>query len=169
MARTTKRLKQASAAPRAASSELRSLSARLQASGGGVLEGHVNSVSERGLVEAVLAGGEAIEALCPSHIDRRWLREACKQAPVVAAFVVAKPSGRHVLWGLFPSAAHENVKADVVIRGKHLRLDAETVHLTSNNAHLRFDPEGNIALKGRDLTSHARRVNRIKGGSVRLN
>jgi len=174
MAKAAKRLKQvpappqASAPPRAAS-ELRSLSARLQAKGGGVIEGHVGGVSESGLARAVLAGGEAIEALCPSHVDLRWLREACKRAPVAAAFVVAQPSGRHVLWGLFPGAAHQEVKADVVIRGKHLRLEAESVHLTSSNAQLRFDTEGNVALKGRDVTSHARRVNRIKGGSVRLN
>jgi hypothetical protein len=34
---------------------------------------------------------------------------------------------------------------------------------------MRLDADGNIAVSGRDVTSHARRVNRIKGGAVRIN
>jgi hypothetical protein len=137
--------------------------------GVGVLEGHVVAAGEPGTVRAVLAGGEAVEALCPAHVDAAWLREACARAPVAAVFVVARPSGRHILWGIFPGVAHADVKCDIVIQGREVKVDAESLQLSSRNAHLRLDAEGNVTLKGRDVTSHARRVNRIKGGSIRLN
>jgi hypothetical protein len=148
---------------------LRSLPARRDLAASGVIEGRVGSVDEHGTVRAVLNGGEPIEARCPAHIDLAWLKAASACAPVDAAFVVARPSGRHILWGVFPGAAHAEVRADVVIRGRQVRLDAESVHLSSRDAHLRLEADGNVAVKGRDVTSHARRVNRIKGGSIRLN
>jgi len=135
----------------------------------GVLEGRVIATSQPGTVRGVLAGGETIEALCPAHVDAVWLQAACERGAVAAAFVLVQPSGRHVLWGIFPGPEHAEVRADIVIRGRQIRLDAEALQLTSRSARLELDAEGNVAVKGRDVTSHARRVNRIKGGSIRLN
>jgi hypothetical protein len=129
----------------------------------------VIGIEAGGIVRAVLAGGEAIEALCPAHIDAAWLKEACARAAVAAAFVLARPSGRHVLWGIFPDAAHAEVRADVVIRARQVKIEAESVQLSSRDARLDLEADGKVTLKGRDVTSHARRVNRIKGGSIRLN
>jgi hypothetical protein len=136
---------------------------------GAVLDGRVVGVDAPGTVRAVLAGGQEIQALCPAHVDAAWLTEACAVAPVAALFVTAQPSKRYVLWGVLPSAQHADVRADVVIRGRHIKLDAEAVQLRSREAYLDLEADGNVAIKGRDVTSHARRVNRIKGGSVRLN
>ena len=135
----------------------------------GVVEGRVIGTSEPGQVRGVLAGGETIEALCPAHVDAVWLQAACARGPVAAAFVLVQPSGRHLLWGIFPGPEHADVRADIVIRGRHIKVDAEALQLSSRSAHLDLDGEGNVAVKGRDVTSHARRVNRIKGGSIRLN
>jgi hypothetical protein len=135
----------------------------------GVIEGRVVGVGATGLARGVLAGGASVEALCPAHIDSAWLAEACARAPIAAVFVLARPSGRHVLWGVFPDAAHAEVRADLVIRGRQVRIDAESLRLSSREARLDLEADGNVALKGRDVTSHARRVNRIKGGSIRLN
>jgi len=126
-------------------------------------------MSEPGKVRGVLAGGEAIEALCPAHVDPSWLQAACERGPVAAAFVLLQPSGRHILWGIFPGAEHADVRADIVIRGRQIRVDADALQLSSRSAHLDLDADGNVAVKGRDVISHARRVNRIKGGSIRLN
>jgi hypothetical protein len=82
---------------------------------------------------------------------------------------VARPSRRYVLWGIFPGAAHADVTIDVTIRGRQVRVDAESLHLAARNAQVRLDVDGNIVVSGRDVTSHARRVNRIKGGVVRIN
>ena len=135
----------------------------------GILEGRVVATSEPGTVRGVLATGETIEGLCPAHVDFAWLQAACARSPVAAAFISLQPSGRHVLWGVFPGPEHADVRADVVIRGRQIKVDADNLQLSSRNAHVDLDAEGNVAVKGRDVISHARRVNRIKGGSIRLN
>lgn len=135
-----------------------------------LVEGVVHAVDEAGVVAAILEGGQAIAPLCPAHIDRAWLRAAAARAPVAAVFAVARPSGRYVLWGVFPAEVHADVRADVVVRGRHVVVDAESVRVAgANGAQLNLDPDGNASLRGRDITSHARRVNRIKGGAIRLN
>jgi hypothetical protein len=178
MSKVTKR-SIAVATARTESGQLRSLAARreLAARAGeanSLIEGRVIELTDGDgegavVVRALLAGGEGVEALCPAHVDAGWLRAACAVAPVPAAFVVARPSGRHVLWGIFPGAAHADVRADLVIRGRAVTVDADSLALSSRDAHLRLQANGDVALKGRDVTSHARRVNRIKGGSIRLN
>ena len=84
-------------------------------------------------------------------------------------FLPARPSGRYVLVGLFPTRAQSEVRVDVTIRGRQVRVEADEVSIASRNARLGLDPEGNVSVRGRDVTSHARRVNRIKGGAIRLN
>ena len=149
--------------------QLRSLSARMNAGEGALLEGHVRGVDGNGAVRATLATGEEIEALCPAHIDAQWLREAAARVPVAAAFAIARPSRRYILWGLFPGPAHADVRTDVTIRGRNVRVESESLHLGARNAQMRLDVDGNVTVSGRDVTSHARRVNRIKGGAVRIN
>jgi hypothetical protein len=166
--KTAKRLSPASGRPKRGRPTALA-AARDAAAAAEVIEGHVTDVGEPGFVRAELATGETVQALCPAHVDAAWLKEACARAPVAAVFARARPSGRHVLWGIFPGVAHADVRADVVIRGRAVKVDAEALQLNSRAAHLDLDPEGNVALKGRDVTSHARRVNRIKGGSIRLN
>lgn len=137
---------------------------------GMLMEGVVRSVDETWRVAATLADGESISALCPAHIDRGWLRAAAAHAPVAAVFAVAQPSGRHVLWGLFPSEVHAEIRADIVVRGRHVVVDAESAQITTRaGAQLDLERDGNTSLRGRDITTHARRVNRIKGGAVRIN
>jgi hypothetical protein len=136
---------------------------------GELVEGEITAVTADGRVRAVLTGRVSIEALRPAHVDARWLAEASRSAPVPAVFAIARPSGRYVLLGVFPGEAHANVKVDVVIRGRDVRVEAESINLASRNAHVRLDVDGNVSVRGRDLTSHARRVNRIKGGAIRLN
>jgi hypothetical protein len=133
-----------------------------------ILEGQVRAVDDRA-VRAVLATGEAIVARCPAHVDRAWLKAAVAAAPVEALFVRAQPSGAYVVWGIFPAAAHDKIVVDVRIRGRELTIDAEAIQLGNPKAQLRLERDGNVSLRGRDVTTHARRVNRIKGGAVRLN
>ena len=155
------------AAPSARPAGRRGLSTALGAAG--PIEGEVRLVDDRGLAHAMLASGETVIARCPAHVDRAWLQAAARVAPVDALFVAARPSGRLVLWGIFPGEPHEAISVDVRIRGRQVRIDAESVQVGTAEAHLRLERDGNVSLRGRDVTSHARRVNRIKGGAVRLN
>src|SRR4051794_5633941 len=79
------------------------------------IEGRVRRVDEDGSVHAVLDDGTSIRARCPSHLDARWLRAAARIAPVDAVFFPARPSGRYVLWGIFPDNVHAEVAVDVLI------------------------------------------------------
>ena len=133
------------------------------------LEGEVRSVDERGVVHGVLATGETVIARCPAHVDRTWLKAAARVAPVEALFVTTRPSGRFVLWAIFPGEAHDSIAVDVRIRGRQVRIDAESIEVGTDKAQLRLDGDGNVSLRGRDVTSRASRVNRIKGGAIRLN
>jgi hypothetical protein len=58
---------------------------------------------------------------------------------------------------------------DVRIRGRQVRIDAESVQVGTDKAELRLERDGNVSLRGRDVSSRARRVNRISGGAIRLN
>ena len=140
----------------------------------GLWEGAVLAVADGAdgvIVRAKLTSGASIEASCPAHVDASWLRAACALAPVPAAFAVARPSRPPRVVGIFPArrASYRPARGDLVIRGRAVTVDAESLALTSRAAHLRLEAEGDVALKGRDVTSHARRVNRIRGGSIRLN
>jgi hypothetical protein len=137
--------------------------------GAGAIEGQVRAVDDACLVHGVLATGQSIVARCPAHVDRSWLRAATRVAPVEAVFVRTQPSGTLVLWGIFPGPAHESIAVDIHIRAREVKIDAESVHVGTAKAQLKLERDGNVSLRGRDVTSHARRVNRIKGGSVRLN
>lgn len=167
MARAARRVSQD--AKRAPRTRARATKPRLATVSGELREGFVVAVSPAGTVRADLTGGTTTDALCPSHIDLRWLAEAAKLAPIAAVFLPARPSGRYVVFGLFPTRAQSEVRNDVTIRGRQVRIEADQLDLASRNARLRLDPEGNVTVRGRDVTSHARRVNRIKGGAIRLN
>jgi hypothetical protein len=150
-------------------SPARGFSPRTRDVAGQLWEGHVLDVDARGLVRARLAGGQTIAALCPAHVDARWVAEAARLAPLPAVFMTARPSGRFVLFGVLPEAAHAEARTDVVIRGREIRLEGEALQVASRSAQLRMDADGNVTMRGRDVTSHARRVNRIRGGAIRLN
>jgi hypothetical protein len=135
---------------------------------GELLEGHVVAV-ETGGVRVELAGGRTAVALRPAHIDERWLAQAVRKAPVPAVLAVARPTGRLVLTGLFPGPAHAGIKLDIAIEGRDVRIDADAIHINSRNAQLRLAPDGDVELRGRNVTSHAKRINRVKGGAIRLN
>lgn len=147
----------------------RGFTRRARGAAGELWEGQIVAVDAQGLVRARLTGGQTIAALCPAHVDARWVAEAARLAPLPAVFMAARPSGRFVLFGVLPDPVHAEARADVVIRGREIRLEGEAMHVASRNAQLRMDAEGNVTMRGRDVTSHARRVNRIKGGAIRLN
>ena len=52
----------------------------------------------------------------------------------------------------------------------HVALEAaETLTLKCGDGSVELRKDGKVLIKGKDLVSHAKRVNRIKGGSVAIN
>lgn len=134
---------------------------------GEVFEGAIEGVVE-GRVLARLEDGRRIEARRPAHVDRAWLEAAVAVGPVEAAFVFTR-QGRALLWGVFPGPQHEQVRADVTLRARRVVVDAESVRLQAPRSHLEIGKDGDVEVRGRDVTSRASRINRVKGAAVRVN
>jgi hypothetical protein len=133
-----------------------------------VVEGEIVRVSH-GLAEVVTHTGEHLLARCPQHIDPEWLCAAVAIAPV-EAIITCADGGRPFVWCIFPAVTHAAVRLPVTIRGTEIRIEAsEDVKLTAGRSSLSLDREGEVRLRGRDVTSRASQVNRVMGGRVKLN
>ncbi len=64
--------------------------------------------------------------------------------------------------GSFPRS-REDVSDELVLEAKH----SLTLRVGEGSITIRED--GKILIKGKDLVSHAQRLNRIKGGAVQIN
>ena len=136
---------------------------------GSVVEGRAVALAREGHASVVLEDGRKVIARLPQHVDAQWLGEAVKQAPVEAA-VALLPGGRALLWSLFPGPEHAGVVVDVELVGRTVTVRGEAgVEVQCNGARLQLDAEGDVTLRGRDVMTRASKLNRIQGGSIRLN
>jgi hypothetical protein len=118
-------------------------------------------------VDLGLRGGPRV-ALCPQHISIEWLRAALPVAPVKGRVYTDREAGP-VLWGIFPDARHEAVRADVHLQAATLTIDV-TEEVTVTSGTLSLEAEEDVVVRaGRDILSRAAEVNRVKGGTVRIN
>ena len=134
---------------------------------GVVFEGRVMGVGQS-TVEAHVEPDGVVEARRPAHVDVGWLRAAVEAGPVEGAFVVPRGGGRAVLLAVFPGPEHAQVRADITLVGRHVRIEAEAFRVQGKGAHVSVEENGSVELRGRDVTSRATRVNRIRGGAIRL-
>ena len=103
-------------------------------------------------VRVRLDGGSLVTALLPQHIDTRWLLEAVAIAPIVAT-VLPRPSGEALLCAVYPGEAHANVRADVLIVGRNVSIDASTA----------------VEINAPSICAAADNQHVIRGGIVRIN
>jgi hypothetical protein len=89
---------------------------------------------------------------------------------VVLVWVPPRSSSRPVILGRLsrrpltaPAAKESEIPDELVIEAK----DSLTLRVGDGSITLRAD--GKILIKGKDLVSHAQRLNRIKGGAVSIN
>ena len=161
---------------RSAKIKLRAAPARRVSSGRGAPAGakHVE-----GRVLGLEAGSDAVFAetdgtrysvRVPRHVDRRWLAAATAIAPVPA--VVLHPPGLSapVLWCVFAESAHETLDERFEIRAKEIDLvGTRTVRLRAGQSLVTVSANGEVHVVGRNITSRASNVNRVRGGAVHLN
>jgi translation initiation factor IF-1 len=135
----------------------------------GIAEGVVVRVREDGTAQVRLEDGSRLDARLPQHVNAAWLEEAVRVAPVEAA-VALTSRGRALLWCLFPGPEHAAVVVDLELTGRTVTLRAEErVELQCSRARVELNQEGDVTVKGREVLSRATSVNRIKGGTIRLN
>lgn len=113
-----------------------------------------------------------IEDGVPEEIDCDILHASSALPRLVAgdAVLVWRPAGgdRGVLLGrIGPSSADRNGSAgtpnELVLEAKH------SLTLRVGDGSITIQDDGKILIKGKDLVSHAQRMNRIKGGAVSIN
>jgi hypothetical protein len=117
------------------------------------------------------AGAGAVSAArVPRHVDRRWLAAALALAPVPAIALQPDDSPSLVLFCVFAAAEHEALDEHVSIDGKTIELSAsESIHIRAGKSIITVTADGDVQLRGRNVTSRASNVNRVRGGSIKLN
>lgn len=141
---------------------------------GGIARGTVESVGEDAVIVRVADAGGARSVPCE-------VLHGAGGAPVLAAGArvlvwLDQPGHRGVVLGAVgaPSAvAAARPAADGVAAAgvpDELVVEARSgLTLRCGDGSITIRADGRILIKGKDLVSHARRVNRIKGGSVAIN
>lgn len=87
------------------------------------------------------------------------------QGDVVLVWLPSSPDERGVVLGRVAAAPHpESAEPD------DLLIEAEkSLTLKCGDGSITIREDGKILIKGKDLVSHATRMNRIKGGAVQIN
>jgi len=132
--------------------------------------GHVIAVNPDGKAVFVDEAGEETVLSISRRIDRRWLKTAVALAPVPA---VASHLGSDAwIWlsDVLPAPEHEALD-------EHFRIDAQTIELSaSESIRIRTGKSivtvtaaGEVTVRGRNITSRASNLNRVRGGVVKIN
>ena len=132
-----------------------------------------------GLVVAVKSGGKAtfrdeagedIDVRIPRHVDRRWLEAAVALAPVPAIALYLESGRSPVLAHVFSAPEHESLDDHFRVDAKTVELSAsESIHIRTGKSIVTVTAAGEIHVRGKNITSRASNLNRIRGGAVRIN
>lgn len=140
---------------------------------GGVVVGELVGVVDDGATalvvfpggsESAAVGARSVMDLHGVHVGRQvvLLFEGADQSRPIVIGVVRGPNG----WPLDSSPGHVEVDAD----GRRLIIDAkEKLVLRCGKARITLTKAGKVLIEGEQVSSRARGVNRVKGGSVQLN
>jgi hypothetical protein len=106
----------------------------------------------------------------PRHVDKRWLEAAAALAPVPA--IAVHPEGIRVplLWCVFSAPEHEALDEHFRVDAKTVELSArESIHLRTGKSMVTVTAAGEVSVRGKNVTTRASNLNRIRGGAVKIN
>jgi len=132
---------------------------------GRIARAAVAGVAADGTVEVLLGGADGERCAC--DVLEPFAGPAAPLTPGDPVLVWRSAEGgeRGVVLGRI--GRH---RAEPVERPDELVLEAKkTLTLRCGDGSITIREDGKILIKGKDLVSHARRVNRIRGGSVAIN
>jgi hypothetical protein len=137
---------------------------------GRFVEGHVVAVTPGGKAKFRDEAGVATEVRVPRHVDQLWLAAAAALAPVPAIALHPDDIPSPVLWCVFSAPEHEPLD-------EHFRIDARTVELSAKESIqirtgksvITVTAAGEVRVRGKNITSRASNLNRIRGGAVKIN
>jgi hypothetical protein len=133
-------------------------------------EGHVVALGSAGRATFRDQDGAELEVRVPRQADRRWLKSAVALAPVPAMVLVLEDGSSPVLSYVFAAPEHEGLDEHVRLDGKTIELAAqESIRIRTGRSIVTVTAEGEVNVRGRNITSRASNVNRVRGGVVKIN
>jgi len=114
--------------------------------------------------------GEITEVRVPRHVDKRWLEAAVALAPVPAVAVHPEGIREPLLWCVFCAPEHEALDERFCVDAKTIELSAsESVQIRTGKSIVTVTAAGEVSVRGKNITSRASNLNRIRGGAVKIN
>jgi hypothetical protein len=114
--------------------------------------------------------GEVTELRVPRHVDRRWLEAAVALAPVPAIAVHPEGVRAPLLWCVFSAPEHEALDDHFRVDAKTIELSAsESIHIRTGKSIVTVTAAGEVSVRGKNVTTRASNLNRIRGGAVKIN
>ena len=114
--------------------------------------------------------GDITEVRVPRHIDKRWLGAAVALAPVPAVAVHPEGIRLPMLWCVFCAPEHEALDQHFRVEAKTVELSAsESIQIRTGKSIVTVTAAGEVSVRGKNITSRASNLNRIRGGAVKIN
>jgi hypothetical protein len=114
--------------------------------------------------------GGVTDLRVPRHVDKRWLEAAVALAPVPAIAVHPEGVRTPVLWCVFSAPEHEGLDDHFRVDSKTIELSAsESIHIRTGKSIVTVTAAGEVSVRGKNVTTRASNLNRIRGGAVKIN
>ena len=137
---------------------------------GRYLEGHVIASHANGVASFRDESGTCVDVRVPRSVDKRWLASAVAVAPVPAIALTLESSRTPVLAHVFAAPDHEALDDHFSVDAKTIELAAsESVHIRTGRSTVTVSADGEIRVRGKNITSRASNLNRVRGGVVKIN
>jgi hypothetical protein len=140
----------------------------VEAQAGLVRRGRVSALLDGGSVAVVCDGIDRAHPCCDVLRTSETSQLELTVADIVVVLLPAGEDERGVVLGRIgppraAAAASEEVPDELVLEA------SKNLVLKCGDGSITIREDGKILIKGKDLVSHAKRVNRIRGGSVAIN
>jgi hypothetical protein len=137
---------------------------------GRFVEGQVVAMQSDGRAAFRDRAGENCDLRVPRSIDRRWLREAVALSPVPAIALYFEYGLSPVLSLVFAAPEHDGLDDHFRIDSKTIELSAsESIHIRTGKSIVTVTAAGEVSVRGKNVTTRASNLNRIRGGAIKIN
>jgi hypothetical protein len=114
--------------------------------------------------------GNVTELRVPRHVDKRWLEAAVALSPVPAIAVHPEGVQAPILWCVFSAPEHERLDDHFRVDSKTIELSAsESIHIRTGKSIVTVTAAGEVSVRGKNVTTRASNLNRIRGGAIKIN
>ena len=134
------------------------------------VEGVVIGLGASGKARFRAEDGTVTELRVPRHVDKHWLAAAVALAPVPAIAVHPEGVRTPILWCVFSAPEHAGLDDHFRIDTKTIELSAsESIHIRTGKSIVTVTAAGEVSVRGKNVTTRASNLNRIRGGAVKIN